>query len=31
MRDLHVGICVGGCAVQDDERTRVSQVDEGGG
>ena len=31
VRNLHVRICVGGCAIQDDERTRVSLVANGGG
>ena len=29
--DPHVGICVGGCSIWDDEQTRVSQVDKGSG
>ena len=29
--DSHAGIRVGSCAVRDDERTRVSRVDEGSG
>ena len=29
--DPHVGICVGGCAIRDDESTRVSRLDEESG
>ena len=28
VRDLHIGVCMGGRAVRNDERTRVSWVDE---